>query len=796
MKVVIVGGVAAGAGTAARLRRLDERAEIVLLERGRYISYANCGLPYHLGGVIPERGSLLVMPEAKFKAWFNVDVRTGNAVTAVDRKAKTVHVRRTDGSEYDESYDRLVLATGSRPLDLGLSGSDDPRVRPLWTIPDMDALIALTAKARRAVVVGGGFVGLEAAENLRGRGLEVTLIQHSGHVLPSVDPEMASYLMAELASVGIDVRLNTELTGFRREADGSFFAEIRDGDALPADLVLMSVGVRPNSELARDAGLTLSKRGHIVVDDRMRTSDADIYAAGDAVEVADPLSGGRTAIPLAGPANRQARIVADNLAGGDSRYRGSWGTSVIKIGKLTAASVGYTEARLKQEGLPYHRIYTHPASGATYYPGGAQMHIKFLFAPDGRIYGAQAVGPKAVDKRIDVIATAMQCGRKAPELAELELAYAPPFSSAKDPVNFLGMIADDILRGRTAPVYADAIPADAQGVDVREPGEVDLGDIPGFVNIPLGQLRKRLGELDRSRPVVLSCQVGLRGYLAERILKQNGFEAHNLSGGYLTWKSFHGKAPAPKPSAPDPAPAAKADATVDVRMLACPGPVVRIRQAMDALPEGGTLEILAALSFESDLEAWCRSAGHTLLRLERGADSLTASVRKGMPAVSVSAAQGSDARAIVLFSNDLDKAMAALIIACGMAAAGMKVSIFFTFWGLTVLRRKPEHPVKKTFISRLFGWMLPSGARRLALSKMHMMGIGTAMMKSVMADRKVPTLPELLERARELGVRFIACEMAMDVMGITRDELLEVDEVGGVASFAALSKDSSGTLFI
>lgn len=806
MKVVIVGGVAAGAGTAARLRRLDEDAEIILLERGEYISYANCGLPYHLGGVIPDRESLLIMPEARFRAWFGVEVRTGNTVTSIDRRAKAVHVRRPDGTEYTESYDRLVLATGSSPIDLALPGSDDPRIHPLWTIPDMDALVALAGKARRAVVVGGGFIGLEAAENLRGRGLEVTILQHSAHVLPSVDPEMASYLMAELTASGIDVRLNAELVAFRHDADGSLYAEIRGGEALQADLVLMSVGVRPNSGLARDAGLVLSSRGHIVVDSRMRTSDPDIYAAGDAVEVSDPLSGGRIAIPLAGPANRQARIVADNVVGGDSEYRGSWGTSVIKVGRLTAASVGYTELRLKQAGLPYRKIYTHPAASAVYYPGGAQMHIKLLFASDGQIYGAQAVGPKGVDKRIDVIATAMQCGCTAPELAGLELAYAPPFSSAKDPVNFLGMIAEDLLSGKTDPVYAEAIPAESQCVDVREPEENSLGAIPGFVNIPLGQLRSRLDELDRSRPVIVSCQVGLRGYLAERILKQNGFTAFNLSGGYLTWKAVHGKATSCGPSASksDAASATAsvtaagsqaADVTADVRMLACPGPVIRIREAMGALPEGGVLKILAASSFAPDLEAWVRSAGHTLLSLERAADSLAATVRKGTAAAQKPTASAGG-QAIVLFSNDLDRAMAALILACGMATAGQKVTVFFTFWGLTVLRRKPAILPKKDFLTRIIGWMLPSGVRRLALSKMHVLGLGTAVMKYVMAQRRVLSLPELIERARVLGVRFVACEMAMDVMGITREELLEVDDVAGVAAFAEVSMRSSGTLFI
>lgn len=538
MKVVIIGGVAAGAGAAARLRRLDEKAEIILLERGQYISFANCGLPYHIGGVIRERGNLLVMPEKKFRAWFNVDVRTGSEAVAIDRSAKRVDIRRADGTVYSENYDKLLLATGSSPLDPGILGSDDPDVLRLWTIPDMDKINERIASgAKRAVIVGGGFIGLEAAENLRERGMDVTIVQHSGHVLPSLDCEMAAFLTRELEEMGIPVWLNAELVRFRRK-DRKLFAVLADGSELEADFAIMSVGVKPNSELAAAAGLELGSRGHIHVDAGLRTSDPSIYAAGDAVEVTDPVSGRQTAIPLAGPANKQARIAADNIAGRASCYRGTYGTSVIKLGKLTAAGVGLNEARLADLGIAYHKIYTHPGSNAGYYPTASQMHMKLLFAAAGRILGAQIVGVRGVDKRIDTIAAAMECGRTATELAELELAYAPPYNSAKDPVNFLGMVAQNVLDGDTDVVTPDALPTGALLLDVREEAENSLGAIPGAVNIPLGQLRSRLGELDRSREIVTVCQVGLRGYLAERILKQNGFKARNLSGGYLTWKMF------------------------------------------------------------------------------------------------------------------------------------------------------------------------------------------------------------------------------------------------------------------
>ena len=802
MKTVIVGGVAAGAGVAARLRRLDESAEIVVLERGAFISYANCGLPYHVGGVIPQRESLLVMPVPKFKAWFNVDVRTHSEALAIDRAAKRVTVRGPSGT-YEETYDRLVLATGSSPVMMPLPGADDPRVMRLWTLPDMDSIIAtINAGAKKAVVVGAGFIGLETAENLSERGLDVTIVELADQVLPTLDKEMTTPLAQELSSAGIALRLARKVVAFERTAD-ALCAVLDDGERLPADLVIMSVGVQPNSELARAAGLDVGPRGHIIVDASLRTSDPSIYAAGDVIEVADPILGGKTAIPLAGPANKQARIVADNLAGRSSRYRGSYGAAVLKVGALSAGSVGLTERRLKQLGVPYHKVYNHPASSASYYPGGSQLHLKLLFAPDGKILGAQAVGHKGADKRLDVVAGAMRRGATAPELAELELSYAPPFSSAKDPVNFAGMIAANVLSGDTRLAHSDALPAGALLLDVREPAETALGVIPGATLIPLGQLRGRLGELDKARDVVTVCQVGLRGYLAERILRQKGFNAANLSGGYLTWKYFH---PAPFVPAAKPAvcasgacaSGASGGEVLDVRALACPGPVVRLKRRFDEMQAGETVRLQAQLSFEPDLRNWSASTGNELVGVEKKPTHLEAVIRKVAPEKAPARAQGGGAAAaaIVLFSNDLDKAMAALIIACGMAAAGTKVGIFFTFWGLSVLRRDPAPPVKKDLLSRMFGWMLPRGAAKLTLSKMNMGGMGTLMMKQVMAAQNVTPLPELIRQARELGVRFVACEMAMGVMGVKREELIEVDEIAGVASFVEMAKHSSSTLFI
>ncbi len=810
MKVVIIGGVAGGASAAARLRRLDEKAEIVLLEKGPHMSYANCGLPYHLGKIIPERSWLLVMTPENFRKRFNVDVRVNHEVVSIDRAKKAVKVLdRQTGAEGEERYDKLVIATGSSPMELKLPGIDLPEVLPLWTLEDMDRIAKkLDAGAKRAVVVGGGFVGMELAESLRHRGLGVTLLEMGRQLLPTMDVEMSSLLAEEMRLSGIVVELGAAVSAFAPAAGGGVKATVKDGRSWEADVVVMCVGVRPNSALAKAAGLELGPRGHVVTDAQMRTADPDIFAVGDVVEVVDPVFGGATAVPLAGPANRQGRIAADNIAGRSRRYEGTLGASVVKVGKLTAAGCGHTEARLKAMGKAYQKVYLHPGSHAGYYPGATALHIKLLFGEDGKIYGGQVIGAEGADKRADVLAVAMRAGMTVRELAELELCYAPPYSSAKDPMNLAGMIATNALDGITTLAHADALPEGALVVDVREPAEVAQGAIPGSVNIPLHQLRSRAFELPKDRKIVVSCQVGLRGYVGERILKQLGHDAANLSGGYLTWKQFQpekwvpsedqialsctGSEGGPKAEAEEVEPGA----VVDVRGMQCPGPVVRIKQELDGLGEGATVRVLAAPGFAPDLTNWAAGCGHQVLKLAQKGTHLEAIVRKGAAPSCTGAAGGASSGALVLFSNDLDKALAALIIATGMAAAGMQVSIFFTFWGLTVLRKDPGPVVKKSLVNRMFECMLPKGAAKLALSKMHMAGMGTAMMKQVMASQNVASLPELLQQARALGVKFIACEMAMGVMGLTREELIEVDEVAGVATFIARAKEGGPTMFI
>lgn len=537
MKVVIIGGVAAGASTAARLRRLDETAEIILMERGKTISYANCGLPYHLGGTIEDREDLIVMPSEKFKAWFNIDVRTEHEVLEICRDKKLLQIQTPQG-RCTETYDKLVLATGASPMGEVFTNDNHPRLSHLWTLADMDRLLVKLGNAKRVIVVGAGFVGLEAAENLRERNLEVTLIQREDQILTTLDKEMTKPLLAEVQHQGIVVHLNTSVD-YYTETSTTVTAHLITGETIEADMVVVATGVKPNSDLAQTCGLACNNRGYIIVNEQLQTSDPNIYAAGDVIEVYDPILKGRTTIPLAGPANKQGRIVANNLVGGQSVYRGSFGTSIIKIGSLTAASVGLTERRLVIAGLTYRKFFLHPASHATYYPGASRLSIKVLFADDGTLYGAQIVGKEGVDKRIDTLAQAMRTGLKITNLAELELAYAPPYGSAKDPVNFIGFIGENILSGLSDVVTPDAIPENAIILDTREAGEYAAGAIPGAINIPLTQLRLRLGELDKTQFYVVHCQVGLRGYLAERILKQHGFKCANLSGGWLTWQMFN-----------------------------------------------------------------------------------------------------------------------------------------------------------------------------------------------------------------------------------------------------------------
>ncbi len=539
MKAIVVGGVAGGMSFAARARRLAEDAEIVVLERDPYVSYANCGLPYYLGGEIVDRDALLLHTPQSLAESLALDVRTGHEVRAIDPARRVVQVReRATGREYTESYDALVLSTGAAPVIPPIPGAGLPAVRVLRTVPDVDALRALVDDgARRAVVVGAGFIGLETAEALRHRGLAVTLVELAGQVLPPLDPEMARSVELELLRAGTVVRLATSVAALR-DCGGAIAADLSDGSQVTSDLVLLAAGVRPETSLAAAAGLALNARGALLVDEHLRTSVPSIYGVGDAIEVVDAVCGTPVSVPLAGPANRQGRAAADHLFGHGGRRSPVLGTAIVRVFGTVAATTGRSEKALRAAGVAHHAVHLHPNDHAGYFPGARPLHLKLVFAADGRVLGAQATGGDGVDKRIDVIATAIRAGMTVADLADLDLAYAPPFGAAKDPVNMAGFLAGNVLTGDLTVWRArDLADMDAEAVlvDVRSAAEFSSGHLPGALNIPHTELRERLGEVPAGRPVLLYCASGFRSYLALRVLRQKGWpDVRSLSGGLAT----------------------------------------------------------------------------------------------------------------------------------------------------------------------------------------------------------------------------------------------------------------------
>jgi NADPH-dependent 2,4-dienoyl-CoA reductase/sulfur reductase-like enzyme/rhodanese-related sulfurtransferase len=544
MKVVVVGGVAGGMSAAARLRRLDEQAEIVVLERDDYVSFANCGLPYHIGGDIEDRQALLLQTPKSLRESLALDVRTGHEVLGVDREQHVVHIRdRKTGTDYDEPYDKLVLATGATPIRPPLPGIDHPRIMTLRNIPDMDAIISvLDDGVSSAVVVGGGYIGIEMVEALTHRGIDVTLVEAVDQVMTVLDREMARHVEDHLVGHGVRLILSGRAQGFADHA-GKVVVTL-DDEQITTDLVILAVGVRPESSLARACGLELSERGAVIVDPQMRTSDPDVYAVGDSVQVTDTVTGEPVVIPLAGPANRQGRIAADAIAGRRSAYSSTQGTGIVKVFDLTAAMTGASERTLQRIGRKYAKVHVHPNGHASYYPGTHAMHLKVMFDPDdGTLLGAQAVGVDGVDKRIDVLAVAIRAGMTIEDLESLELAYAPPYGSAKDPVNMAGFVGGNLLRGDVALWYAEqypGLPDKAVLLDVRSQKEHDTWAIPGSLHIPHKDLRARIDEVPRGVPVFAYCRSGFRSYLAQRILVQNGWpDASTLAGGELTFRAVH-----------------------------------------------------------------------------------------------------------------------------------------------------------------------------------------------------------------------------------------------------------------
>ncbi len=826
-KTVIIGGVAGGASAAARLRRLDETMEIIILERGEYISYANCGLPYYIGDVIKNRDALLLQTPEMMKSRFNIDVRVKNEVVAINPDGHSITVKTADGNTYEEGYDDLIIATGSSPLVPPIDGIKSEGIYTLWTVNDTDKIRGIVdeKKPKTAVVVGGGFIGLEMAENLYERGIKVTLIEGQNQVMAPLDYEMAALLHGNMKDKGVDLRLGQAVSAFNQTAKG-VQVTLQNGDTVEAELVILSIGVRPNSQLAKDAGIETNQRGGIVVDNQLRTSKDDIWAVGDVIEVEHFVSKTKTMIPLAGPANKQGRMVADNIvakkAGGElNSYKGTMGTSVAKVFDFAAAAVGLNEKALiaagKVKGVDYQAATILQKDHAGYYPDASSLYLKLIFENDGKILGAQVVGPSGADKRVDVIATAMKLGAKAWDLKELELAYAPPFASAKDPVNMLGFVAenmrDGLMKFRSVSEVEKANSDELIILDVREDVEREVWVPDNSIHIPFGQVRNRLSEIPKDKEITVACAVGVRAYNVARILSQNGFENVSLLEGGVTFYRAYLDSKAEKENNSNP-PSSECNTSpiddniddknvicVDCSGLQCPGPIMKVNQHIKTMSDGELLQVSATdMGFTKDVKTWCERTGNTFIKEEQNGKTYTAVIKKGTSTlaslkenVTAPIPQG---KTMIVFDGDFDKALASFIIANGAASMGRPVTMFFTFWGLNILRKSNKVKVKKSFVEKMFGAMMPRGTGKLTLSKMNMGGMGTKMMKAVMKDKNVTSLEDLIKSAMDNGVRIVACTMSMDVMGIRKEELIDGVELAGVASYLGDAEQSNVNLFI
>lgn len=815
MKVLIIGGVAGGASAAARMRRESEDAQIILFERGEYVSYANCGLPYYIGGTINERDRLFVQTVEGFINRFKIDIRTKSEVTAIDLKNKTVAVlNRITNESYNESYDKLVISTGAEPIRPSMRGIDDPKIFSLRNVPDMDNIKTYIDQhtPRRAVVIGGGFIGLEMVENLQDAGLEVCVVERNNQVMAPIDFSMASLVHQHLRSKNVGLLLGEVVEGFESNG-GEIKVLLESKEEVSADMVILSIGVRPEVHLAKEAGLELGSLGGIKVNDYMQTSDSDVYALGDAVEVFNPVIGKHSLIPLAGPANKQARIVADNIIEGNIyTYTGTIGTSIAKVFDITVAAVGASSKLLNRENITHLSSFTHGNSHAGYYPDALPLSIKINFSPvDGKLLGAQIVGFDGVDKRIDLLAQIIKKEGTIYDLMEVEHAYAPPYSSAKDPVNMAGFVADNILKNKVSIIHWRELQKlnkdETLIIDVRTIGEFEFGHLNSAVNIPVDDIRSRLSEIPKDKKIVLYCAVGLRGYLALRILLQHGYTGvYNLSGGYKTYSNAtdtQSTEVAFKEALPSANNNPKLESemktiTIDACGLQCPGPIMQLKKNYDQIGNGDRLEIkVTDQAFGEDLSGWCRMVGANLISINNVGGVVTACVEKAEKTQSYEMVSNTkDNKTLIVFSDDLDKALASFVIANGALASGKKVSMFFTFWGLNVIKKTSKPAVKKDFLGKMFGLMLPSSSKNLGLSKMNMGGLGGKMMRYIMKEKKIDTLESLMQQAIDNGVEFIACSMSMDVMGIKQEELMDNITIGGVAAYLDRAENANVNLFI
>lgn len=807
-KVLIVGGVAGGASTATRLRRLDENLEIIIFEKGEHVSFANCGLPYHIGEVIENRESLLVQTPESLKARFNLDVRVNSEVIEVNGEDKKVKVKTKNGEEYEENFDFLVLSPGAKPLFPSIKGIESNKIFTLRNINDMDKIKAeiKNSNIKKATVVGGGYVGVETAENLKHLGIATTLIEAAPHILAPFDSEISNVLEFELVNNGLKLMTSEKVVEFL-EAENEIIIKLESGKIVTTDIVILSIGVSPDTKFLQNSGISLGEKGHILVNENLETNLKGVYALGDSILVKNYLTNQDVAIPLAGPANRQGRIVAGNIVGRNEKYKGSLGTAIVKIFELTAASTGLNERTLKQLNIPYEKIYLHPNNHAAYYPGASPISIKALYNKENKqILGAQALGVSGVDKFIDVIATSIKFKATIDDLSELELAYAPPFLSAKSPANMLGFIGQNIEDGLLEQVFMEDLKNYNEKeniiLDVREELELISGKFNNSINIPLSELRKRYNELPKDKEIWTYCAVGLRGYITSRFLSQKGYKVKNLAGGIKSREKVILKAQEEgnlnKESNSN---IGKEEDYLDLSGLSCPGPLVKIKEKIDKLQENEELKVkVSDPGFYNDIQAWSKVTKNTLLSLDKK-DGLTyATLQKGKTSKVIEKnhenviIEDKSNMTMVVFSGDLDKAIAAFIIANGALTMGKKVTMFFTFWGLSILKKK--NLSKKNFIEKMFAMMLPKNSKDLPVSKMNFFGIGAKMIRSVMRKKNIMSLEELIKKAIDSGVNITACTMSMDVMGINKEELIDGINYGGVGQYLGEAEKSNNNLFI
>ena len=807
-KVLIVGGVAGGASTATRLRRLDESLEIVIFEKGEYVSFANCGLPYYIGDIIQNRESLLVQTPESLKVRFNLDVRVNSEVVGVNGKDKKVKVKTKNGEEYEENFDFLVLAPGAKSILPVVKGIENKKIFILRNINDMDKIKAeiKNHNVKKATVVGGGYVGIETAENLKHLGIDVTLIEAVPHILAPFDSEISNILEYELVNNGIELMTSEKVVEFQEDAN-KIIIKLESGKIVTTDMVILSIGVSPDTKFLQGSGINLGERGHILVNENLETNIDGVYALGDSILVKNYITNQNVGIPLAGPANRQGRIVAGNIVGRNEKYKGSLGTAIIKIFELTGASTGLNERSLKQLNITYEKIYLHPNNHAAYYPGASPISIKALYNKENKqILGAQAVGISGVDKFIDVMATSIKFKATIDDLAELELAYAPPFLSAKSPANMVGFIGQNIEDDLLEQVFMEDLKKYDEKktiiLDIREELELIGGKFDNSINIPLSELRKRYTELPKNKEIWTYCAVGLRGYIATRFLSQKGYRVKNLAGGIKSEeKVIVNTQKESSLTKEGNSNIEKEEDYLDLSGLSCPGPLVKIKEKIDKLGEDEKLKVkVSDPGFYNDIQAWSKVTKNSLLSLDKK-DGLTyATLQKGQTSKVIEKNQeniiieDNSNMTMVVFSGDLDKAIAAFIIANGALTMGKKVTMFFTFWGLSILKKK--NLAKKSFIEKMFAMMLPKNSQDLPVSKMNFFGIGAKMIRSVMKKKNIMSLEELIKKAIDSGVNITACTMSMDVMGISEEELIDGINYGGVGQYLGEAEKSNNNLFI